>query len=72
MNKKNVHELLERLNSLFKEINATHTYQNTYEISKISKELQNMKLSDSFLIKELSEPEQKLLDIAIIIAQSSK
>lgn len=68
----NVHELLKRLDTLFKDIHETHIYPHTYEITKISNYLRDMKLSDSFFIRDLSKEEQELLDHAIIIAQSSK
>ena len=32
----NVHELLKRLDTLFKDIHETHIYPHTYEITKIS------------------------------------
>lgn len=60
--------LLDKLQGLINETSETHQYVHTAEIAEISRKLQAMKLNDEFFLKDLSDSQQRTLNLAFIIA----
>lgn len=65
-------DLLKQLKTLVDDDSSTKQYLHTDDILKISRKLESMKLKDEFLLKDLTDDENEILDWALIISNASR